>query len=69
MHALHAVIAREVTPRTTLNARFLGRLFSGEIDAQSESVLVGWAREMTPGTNVSVEAGPRMTSHRGCAPK
>jgi len=65
MQALHAVMAREVTPRTTLNARYLGRLFTGEIDAHSQAVLGGWAREMTPGTNVSVEAGPRVTSHRG----
>ena len=65
LQALHAGIAREVTPRTTLNARYVGRLFTGEIDAHSQSVLVGWAREMTPGTNVSVEAGPRMTSDRG----
>jgi hypothetical protein len=65
MQALHAVIAREWTPRTTLNARYLGRLFTGEIDAQSQAVLAGWAREMTPGTNVSVEAGPRVTTHRG----
>jgi len=59
------VLAREVTPRTTLNARYLGRLFTGEIDSQSQALLAGWAREMTPGTNVSVEAGPRVTSHRG----
>jgi hypothetical protein len=43
----------------------VGRLFTGEIDAHSHSVLVGWAREMSPGTNVSLEAGPRMTSGRG----
>lgn len=65
LQALHIGIAREVTPRTTLNARYLGRMFTGEIDAHSQSVVVGWAREMTPGTNVSIEAGPRMTSDRG----
>ena len=65
MQAVHAVLAREVTARTTLNARYLGRLFTGEIDAHSQAVLGGWAREMTPGINVSVEAGPRMTSERG----
>jgi hypothetical protein len=65
LQALHVGASREVTPRTTLNARYLGRLFTGELDAQSQAVLAGWAREMTPGTNVSVEAGPRMTSHRG----
>ena len=65
MQAVHAGVAREMTPRTTLNARFLGRLFTGDLDAQSQALLVGWAREMTPGTNVSVEGGPRMTSERG----
>jgi hypothetical protein len=65
MQALHAGVSRDVTPRTTINGRALGRLFTGEIAANSESVLAGWAREMTPGTNLSVEAGPRFTSHRG----
>lgn len=65
MQALHAGVSREVTPRTTLNARYLGRLFTGERDAHSQAVLVGWAREMTPGMNLSVEAGPRATSERG----
>ena len=65
LQALHLAVAREVTPRTTLNARYLGRLFTGEVDAHSQSVLAGWAREMSPGVNLSVEAGPRLTSDRG----
>ena len=65
LQALHAGLAREVTPRTTLNTRYLGRLFTGEIDTHSHSVLAGWAREMSPGTNLSLEAGPRVTSDRG----
>ena len=65
LQALHAGVTREVTPRTTLNTRYLGRLFTGEIDTHSHSVLAGWAREMSPGTNLSVEAGPRITSDRG----
>ena len=65
LQALHAGVAREVTPRTTLNTRYLGRLFTGEIDAHSHSVLAGWARELSPGTNLSLEAGPRITSDRG----
>ena len=65
LQALHAGLAREVTPRTTLNTRYVGRLFTGEIDAHSHSVLAGWAREMSPGTNLSLEAGPRITSDRG----
>ncbi|HEV8395195.1 MAG TPA: hypothetical protein VGQ37_13020 [Vicinamibacterales bacterium] len=65
LQALHANVAHEVTPRTTLNARYLGRLFTGELDAHSQSVLAGWAREMSPGVNLSVEAGPRVTSRRG----
>jgi hypothetical protein len=65
LQAVHLGITREVTPRTTLNARYLGRQFTGEVDAYSQSVLAGWAREMSPGTNLSVEAGPRVTSDRG----
>jgi hypothetical protein len=65
LQAVHVGASRELTPRTTLDARYLGRLFTGEIDAHSHSVLAGWAREMSPGTNLSVEAGPRITSSRG----
>ena len=65
LQALHVGLAREATPRTTLNTRYVGRLFTGEVDAHSHSLLAGWAREMSPGTNLSVEAGPRVTSDRG----
>ena len=65
LQALHAGVTREITPRTSVNARVLGRLFTGEIDAHSQAVLGGWTRELAPGTNLSVEAGPRMTSRRG----
>jgi hypothetical protein len=65
LQALHLGLARDVTPRTTLNARYLGRLFTGDVDTYSQAVLAGWAREMSPGTNLSVEAGPRLTSRRG----
>jgi hypothetical protein len=66
LHAAHAGLAHDVTPRTTLNARYLARLFDG-VDRQyiSHSALVGWSRELTPGTNVSLEAGPRVRAGRG----
>ena len=65
LQALHAGVTREITPRTSMSGRYLGRLFTGELDAHSQSVVAGWTRELTPGANLSVEAGPRMTSHRG----
>jgi hypothetical protein len=65
LQALHVGLAREATPRTTLNTRYVGRLFTGELNAHSHSFLAGWAREMSPGTNLSVEAGPRVASDRG----
>jgi hypothetical protein len=65
LQAWHAGVAREVTPRTSVNARYLGRRFTGDRDAHSQSILAGWAREMTPASNLSVEAGPRVTSYGG----
>jgi hypothetical protein len=65
LQALHAGVTREVTPRTSVNARFVGRLFTGALDAHSQAVLGGWARELAPGANISIEAGPRMTSYHG----
>ena len=66
LHAAHVGVAHEWTPRTTLNARYLGRVFrNAPATHQSHTALVGWAREMTPGTNVSLEAGPRVRSSGG----
>jgi hypothetical protein len=66
LHGAHAGVAHDLTPRTTLSARYVGRLFDG-VDRQyvSHATLVGWNRELTPGTNVSLEAGPRVRADRG----
>jgi hypothetical protein len=66
LHAAHAGVAHDVTSRTTVNARYLGRLFDG-VDRQyvSHSALVGWSRELAPGMNMSLEAGPRVRAGRG----
>ncbi len=60
-------IAREFTPRTTLSASYLGRLFVDASDEtyRSDAMLVGWTRELGPAANFSIQAGPRVTSYGG----
>jgi hypothetical protein len=66
LHAAHFGVAHERTPRTTVNARYLGRVFrNAPATHQSHTALVGWSREMTPGTSLSLEAGPRVRSYGG----
>jgi hypothetical protein len=64
LHAAHLGVAHEWTPRTTLNARYLGRVFNNDpATYQSHTALVGWRRKMTPATDLSLEAGPRVRSY------
>jgi hypothetical protein len=64
LHAVRLGIARRSSSRTTWNTQYLGRLFIDDVDQRdrSDAVLFGWNREMAPGTNLSVQAGPRYTS-------
>ena len=66
LHAAHLGIAHEWTPRTTFSARYLGRVFSNDpATHQSHTAMVGWTRAMTPSTDFSLEAGPRVRSYGG----
>jgi hypothetical protein len=65
LHAAHLGVAHEWTPRTTFSGRYLGRVFSDAATHQSHTALLGWTREMTPNTDLSLEAGPRVRSYGG----
>jgi hypothetical protein len=66
LHIGRATLAREVTTRTTLSAGYVGRYFVDHIaDHTSHGVVLGWNRELAPGTRVSLFAGPKVTSYGG----
>jgi hypothetical protein len=67
LHVLRLGMRREVSPRTTWSTSYLGRLFVDAADEthRSNSVLLGWTRELGPASNVSIQAGPRVTSYGG----
>jgi hypothetical protein len=68
LHVARLGVARQSSPRTTWSARYLGRLFiDGDETQRSHAAVIGWAREMAPGTNLSLQAGPRVTSYGGVA--
>jgi hypothetical protein len=66
LHAARIGVARAVSPLTTLSGRFTERLFVGDsVNYSSHVAMFGWAREIGPGTNLSLQAGPRLTSYNG----
>jgi hypothetical protein len=66
LHVARLGVARQSSPRTTWSARYLGRVFIDDAETQrSHAAVLGWTREMAPGTNLSLQAGPRVTSHGG----
>jgi hypothetical protein len=43
--------------------RFTGDSFSGDDTVTSQSVLLGWTRQITPSTRMELRAGPRFSSN------
>jgi len=70
LHIGRTSLAREVSTRTTLSGSYVGRAFVDDIaNHSSHAALVGWNRELAPGTRVTILAGPRITSYRGLEPE
>jgi len=66
LHAARLGVARQWSPRTTLSARYLGRLFVNDAGThRSHTAMLGWTRELTPGMNLSLQAGPRIATYGG----
>jgi hypothetical protein len=59
-------LAREWTTRTAIGGSYLARYFDDPLDSHvSQSLLLTWDREMAPGTRLSLQAGPRVSSYKG----
>jgi len=70
LHSARLGLAREVTPRTAIGGSYLARYFSDPTDSHtSQSLLLTWDREMSPGTRLSFFAGPRLSSYSGLSPE
>jgi hypothetical protein len=70
MHTARGSWGRTMTERTTVSATFVTRYFVDDVaNHSSQSALVGWDREMAPGTRISFFGGPRLTSYHGIAPE
>jgi hypothetical protein len=70
MHVARTGLAHEYTSRTTLTVSYMGRHFVDETDTNfSNAILGAWDYQLAPGTHVSVQAGPRISSYRGIAPE
>ncbi|HEX5110368.1 MAG TPA: hypothetical protein VFV95_18080, partial [Vicinamibacterales bacterium] len=65
LHQGRVALSREWTSRSAIVGTYLARYFvdPGGTDT-SQSVLAGWTREMAPGTQLSLYAGPRVASYR-----
>ena len=63
-------LARDVTSRTTVTGGYVGRYFVDPIERHwSHAGLLGWSRELSPGTRFTLTAGPKATSYRGIVPE
>ncbi len=70
MHVARAGLAHEYTARTTFTASYMGRRFVDETDTNSSHAILGaWDYQLAPGTRVTLQAGPRVSSYRGLAPE
>ena len=74
LHTGRTNLARQLSPRTSLTAGYLGRLFVDEatetpVDHYSHALLLGWNRELGQFTTVTFQAGPRWTTYRGIVPE
>jgi hypothetical protein len=70
VHTARAAWARDITTRTNLTASYVTRYFIDNVaNHSSHALLLGWNREMAPGTRVTLFAGPRVTSYHGIAPE
>ena len=65
LHQARVALSHEWTSRSAWVGTYLARYFvdPGGTDT-SQSVLAGWTREMAPGTQLSLYAGPRVASYR-----
>jgi len=69
-HVVRTGLSQEYTTRTTFTASYLGRRFVDETDTNSSQALLGgWDYELAPGTRVTLQGGPRVSSYRGIAPE
>lgn len=65
MHQGRLALSREWTSRTDIVGSYLGRYFDDSLEAHtSHALLGGFSREVAPGTQFSLFAGPRITSYR-----
>ena len=70
MHVARTGLSHEYTERTTFTASYMGRRFVDETDTNSSNaILGGWDYELAPGTRVTLQGGPRLSSYRGIAPE
>lgn len=73
VHVGRLALARDLTPRTALTTSYVGRYFAeaeavtvdGTPEHYSHALLLGWERQLAPGTRLALAAGPRTTSYDG----
>jgi hypothetical protein len=66
LHVARLGLSRQRSPRTNWTVHYLGRLFLNPANQHwSQTALLGWNRQLTPTTRLSLQAGPRVTSYHG----
>ena len=70
LHVARAGLSRELGSRTAITGSYVGRYFVDNVERHvSHAALIGWSRETSPGTRVTLSAGPKVTSYGGVVPE
>jgi hypothetical protein len=70
MHVIRTGLSQEYSTRTTVTGSYQERHFVDAADVNSSYALLGGVNRQTgPGTRVTLQAGPRVSSYRGIAPE
>jgi hypothetical protein len=69
MHIGRVGWSRDITSRMSVTTGYIGRYFLDHIDGisdyQSHAFLLGWNRVVSPGTTLTLAAGPKVRARRG----
>jgi hypothetical protein len=66
LHVARAGVTHQASSRDDIAVSYLGRRFVDALDTHtSNTVLVGWTRELAYATRLTLQAGPRLSSDRG----
>jgi hypothetical protein len=70
LHVGRLGLTRQLSTRVSVSATYAGRYFVDDFDDHlSHALLLGWSQVIARGTQVTLSAGPKVTSYQGVVPE